>query len=755
MAQVGFPYCESFQGGSAQSATVVGGSAQVSEGVLRLTDAAEDQSGYIYVDIPFPSAFGIKASFDYYMYGGSGADGITVFLFDANIDNFSPGGFGGSLGYSPRNNEPGLTGGYLGLGFDAFGNFGNTTEGRIGGFGGNSNNLFPDAIVLRGPAQGGYAFVTGIQTNDPGPFSLPPNQNFPVSSGEGINVRVTDPNQVGYRKVFVDMEPNPGGEGYLVSVDMIVTTEQGNPRDVSIFSRVLFEFPAPENLKIGFAASTGGLTNIHEIANLQVEVSDQEGLQNPVGVDIDDKASCAGQDNTYEITSEDISLLNEGSVIRCLQLYGSLEEIEEEADDVCAQGRCRPENREMVLPQGTFRAADEGGSFTFFPNEDFIDETVEIYYTVTDNFGKTSEGNFIRLLIQESPEPVRLSAEGVEAETVELRQCEGDGILLTATGDEDYFAFEWYLEGEKIPGADQESFFAIESGQYQVIALNEKSCPAESNIFELINPELPALEVDQLIVGCSPGMSKDIREFIEGYDLDNFDYLLEDEFGNFWKNDEMNSISQSGKYQLSYKFKDLECYSGPIEIELIIVEEGLIAGFDYEVDGTGIKTEEDGGIFIDDPIRFIDLSSEDAISWEWDFGDGAASDLQSPVHVFGQRGNFKVKLTVTNELGCQSEKIIEVPLTLSYRVMIPSGFTPNQMENRFFRPKVKGIVKMELLIFNLWGNTVFQSNDLETDGWDGRVNGELAPSGNYVYRVKMESVDGELIEESGRFTLIR
>jgi gliding motility-associated-like protein len=98
---------------------------------------------------------------------------------------------------------------------------------------------------------------------------------------------------------------------------------------------------------------------------------------------------------------------------------------------------------------------------------------------------------------------------------------------------------------------------------------------------------------------------------------------------------------------------------------------------------------------------------------------------------------------------------MDVPLTLSYRVMIPTGFTPTLEDNRFFRPKTKGIVKMEMVIFNLWGNMVFRSNTLDTDGWDGKINGELAPAGNYVFRVNMVSIDGETIEDSGSFSLIR
>jgi gliding motility-associated-like protein len=62
---------------------------------------------------------------------------------------------------------------------------------------------------------------------------------------------------------------------------------------------------------------------------------------------------------------------------------------------------------------------------------------------------------------------------------------------------------------------------------------------------------------------------------------------------------------------------------------------------------------------------------------------------------------------------------------------------------------------MELLVFNLWGELIFKTEELNSLGWDGRKNGELAPVGNYVYRVNLESIDGEKITESGKFILIR
>ncbi len=755
-AQIGFPYCETFDGAGVQQSTVFGGNARLVDGVLRLTDAEMEQNGYIYIDVPFSATFGIKAEFEFFVYGGSGADGLAVFLFDAETPAFSPGGFGGSLGYAQRNNNNGLSRGYLGVGFDSFGNFGNTTEGKIGGFLGEGANLIPNSIVVRGPGTGlsGYEFVAGRKTSQSGNEGLLPEDQFSINSGGPGTLRVTDPNRVGYRKAYIELEPSEIGDGYILIVKIEATTEENNPRLVRVLFKE-FDFPAPKNLKIGFTASTGGETNIHEIRNLLIEVSNEDGLENPEAADIDDVASCEGQDNTYDLFNENIFLPNENSSLRCIQFYASPEEIEAEEADICSQARCRPENRELVLPQGIFRADDQGGGFTFFPNLGFTDEEVVVYYTITDNYGKSSSGNAIKLLIQESPEPVRIQAEGLEVDAISTRLCEGDGLLLSAIGEEAYFSFEWYKDDQLLTESNQPQWYADQSGTYKVIAYNAKSCPAISDEFLLVNPDFPSLELTAPVIGCEPGMALDVRDFILGYDEGLFDYQLETPLGDFLINGLMSEVFLSGTYLLSVKHKDLDCWSESLEVDVQIVDEALIPNFDYEVDGTGIKTEEEGGIFIDDPIRFTDFSQGGAVAWEWNFGDGNSSIERNPVHVFGKKGVFPVRLTVTNELGCQESISIEVPVTLSYRVMFPTGFTPNLNDNNYFKPKTKGIIEMEIQVFNLWGNMVFESKNLDTQGWDGKINGEAAPTGNYVYRVKMKSVDGEIIDKSGKLILIR
>ncbi|MFN3997019.1 PKD domain-containing protein [Algoriphagus sp.] len=758
-AQIGFPYCETFQTASTQSNTVFGGDARLIEGVLRLTNNQLDQRGHIYIDVPFPSSYGLKVEFEYFSYGGIGqflADGLTLFLFDGDTQVFNAGGFGGSLGYAQRNSEPGLSNAYIGIGFDEYGNFGNSSEGRSGGFFGIAQNeRVPDAIVIRGPGNGnsGYPFIVGRKTMTTGNDGLLPGGQFPISSGGAGTSRVTDRMNIGYRRVNLELQPNPNGVGFFLTLTMVITTEQGLPRQITIFDRP-YDFPAPKNLKIGFAASTGGFSNFHEIRNLIVEVSADDQLQNPQGVDFSEIASCAGQENQFYITDEEVTLPNENSVIRCLQFYQSLEDIKAETGDICAQARCLEQNRVLILPQGTFRASDQEGGFTFFPNEEFIDKSVTVYYTITDSYGKTSGGNAMTLAIQESPEPISLFIAGENEIINQIDICQGEVVSFVGKGNEVYERFEWFRDGDLIEGAAGNTFETGEPGEYEVLGYNRKNCPAISNKIIVALPDFPSLQVVSPIVGCQIGQSVDVTREIGGYDPLNFDYQLSG-VGMTFINDEMKTVTQSGIYELRVKLKNLDCYSDPVTVEVFIQEKELTIDIDFGVLGSGVKDEAGGGVFPSDVIQFVGLSDDRGVKWEWDFGDESGSQERNPTHVFGKKGEFEVTLIIEDEYGCQRTISKTVSITRSYRLMIPTGFTPTESQNKTFLPKQKGLINLEMMIFNTWGELIFRTVDLATEGWDGTLNGKLLDSGLYVFRINGVATDGEKVKESGKFRLIR
>lgn len=748
-AQVGFPYCETLQGGNVQATTIFGGQAILTNGVLRLTDNSIGVGGHVYIDIPFSSSFGIKASFEYFVYGGTDADGLTIFLFDAAVNNFYPGGFGGALGYGPGETTPGLSGGYVGIGLDTWGNYGNQTGGS-GGFPGGSFDLHPHSVVIRGPSNNGYRFIAGKKVNEGGALGLAANDRFPLSSGAQ---RVTDPNAVGYRKVFVDLKPAASGVGYELSLDMQVTTTPGTPRMVSIFESVPYPYASPSNLKIGFAAATGGYTNFHEIRNLQVEVSDEENLMEPVGTDLQEMVSCEGQENEFEIDASSITLPNENSRLQCLQFYESLEDIEAEGDDLCSQGKCRPENRVLEFPQGTVRAAEEGGKFTFFPLAGSNGEELTLYYTVTDNYGKSSSGNAVTFSINASPEPILLLADNLPLG--EWNLCPGEELQLSAVGGEDYVSYEWYIDETLQDGEDGMQFTATQPGSYQVWGYNSQGCPAKSSLLEIEQPPFPELDLIMPVVACFPEQRLNVRQYILDIDETQYDYRIKKSDGEFLLNAEMDTVYTDGDYELSVKFKDVDCWSEPFGFKITVVDVPVEASFDYGINGSDRKSDEEGGVLIDDPIWFTDASTGRPVAWNWDFGDGETSSQKNPIHVFGEKGDFLVTLTAFNEAGCESVTSMNVGINRSYRVMFPTGFTPTSDQNTHFRPKTKGIVEMELLVFNGWGELLFQSDDLNTVGWDGNVNGSAAPPGSYVFRVNMVAGDGETVVMSGKFLMVR
>jgi gliding motility-associated-like protein len=54
------------------------------------------------------------------------------------------------------------------------------------------------------------------------------------------------------------------------------------------------------------------------------------------------------------------------------------------------------------------------------------------------------------------------------------------------------------------------------------------------------------------------------------------------------------------------------------------------------------------------PIQFNDLSSGPGLTYAWDFGDGASSNMANPVHQYNKQGIYSVSLTITDMYGCTS-----------------------------------------------------------------------------------------------------
>ncbi|MBW4658989.1 MAG: DUF4347 domain-containing protein [Drouetiella hepatica Uher 2000/2452] len=224
----------------------------VGNGTLRLTTTRTDQAAFVVYNSPISATGGLQITFDFFSYGGTGADGITFFLIDGAANPTAGGAFGGSIGYANRSTPiavPGIAGGYLGIALDEFGNFSNPSEGRIGGPG-----QTPDSVSVRGSQANGYQYLTGTGTL---PFSID-NPGAGATRENSKRTAQIDLTAAGVLTVQVD----GNGDG-----DFVDAGEQA----ITNFNVAAVNGALPTSFKFGFASGTGNQTNIHEIRNLVID----------------------------------------------------------------------------------------------------------------------------------------------------------------------------------------------------------------------------------------------------------------------------------------------------------------------------------------------------------------------------------------------------------------------------------------------------------------------------------------------------
>jgi gliding motility-associated-like protein len=141
--------------------------------------------------------------------------------------------------------------------------------------------------VLRGDGNGNsdlksnYEYLIGIQTTDQvamklvgagSIFSIFGNQNGRKAEGGALDV-----DEIGYRKLKIELIPNTAKTGFIINVWI---TEGANIKGlvhhlIKNYSYIPTE-GIPLDLKYGFAANNRNMTSTYEIRNLEIEIPDSD-----------------------------------------------------------------------------------------------------------------------------------------------------------------------------------------------------------------------------------------------------------------------------------------------------------------------------------------------------------------------------------------------------------------------------------------------------------------------------------------------
>ncbi|MGI9159214.1 MAG: PKD domain-containing protein, partial [Saprospiraceae bacterium] len=165
--------------------------------------------------------------------------------------------------------------------------------------------------------------------------------------------------------------------------------------------------------------------------------------------------------------------------------------------------------------------------------------------------------------------------------------------------------------------------------------------------------------------------------------------------------------------------------------DIIWVKPSPVANFTF----VEILTMPPSGMF-----RFTD-ASQDAVEWDWDFGDGGESDEKNPEHRYYSNGPKIVTLLVTSLNGCTDDTSQIVTPTGMKGLFIPNAFTPEagMGDVTVFKPQGVGLREYEIEVYSPYGQLLWQSDKLNegrpADPWDGTFQGQLLPQDVYTWKV--------------------
>ncbi|PCH93440.1 MAG: hypothetical protein COB85_07090 [Bacteroidetes bacterium] len=162
----------------------------------------------------------------------------------------------------------------------------------------------------------------------------------------------------------------------------------------------------------------------------------------------------------------------------------------------------------------------------------------------------------------------------------------------------------------------------------------------------------------------------------------------------------------------------------------------------------------------------VNFSASESITYNWDFGDSDTSSIRNPTHIYQDTGLYNAVLTITDQYKCMNTCSLTVIVEPNYDIKVPNAFTPNPngpngggydiniFNNDVFFPIVDYVDDFHMMVFNRWGELVFESFDVKI-GWDGYYKGRLSQADAYVWKIWVRFFDGKEVNLLGDVTLIR
>jgi gliding motility-associated-like protein len=340
-------------------------------------------------------------------------------------------------------------------------------------------------------------------------------------------------------------------------------------------------------------------------------------------------------------------------------------------------------------------------------------------------------------------EPAELTLNGIVKNATDCTIVNSGSIDLQVFGGTLPYSFLWNT------GNTSEDLNNIPPGNYVVTVTDAHNCKVVQQFTVTRQEPLQIALTTDLIADCD---LKEVNQKTYVVAEGGFPpYIFTWSGGNVsGANNEIMTSSQNGTYSIQITDSQGCVYAENFNVEVPYIGE---QSFNY----TSFSYQEYQVLSIEDPIQFTNNSTGDYLSVSWDFGDNTLIIYdENPTHTYSYADTFVVTQTVEYAVGCTYQYSRQLTVNKGYELINPNGFTPNgDGINDVIRPSYKGLISIEMSIYDTWGSLIYYEEGPILQGWDGMLNGDYAENGNYVMVVKGTTFYKKQLTETTSVTLLR
>ena len=308
-------------------------------------------------------------------------------------------------------------------------------------------------------------------------------------------------------------------------------------------------------------------------------------------------------------------------------------------------------------------------------------------------------------------------------------------VGVNVSGGNYPYQFNWST------GDNSNSISGLSSGIYQVTVTDSRSCQDVSEIYLSQPPELLADTAYNDMI-CSNVCNGSIRIFpFGGTPPYNYNWSDDLQTGN------VNSLCE-GDYYLT-----LTDNNG-----CSITKNFTINNLNYI---PPVSADADKYIIFMGESSNLTASAPNSSSFIWTPSNSLNNNnLQNPVASPYETTLYTVR--VIDSMGCSNIDTVRIfvkeILCGEPYIFVPNAFTPNgDGINDEFMVKfpIGMLTELYFAVFNRWGEVLFETDNLYSNGWDGSYKGAKLSTDVFVYMMKARCLDGQIYEKKGNVTLLR